>query len=687
MAAPFEQFTRKENALVSTGAPFEQFTKQEVPPATVSSDYEKQFPADIDIPPQNVTPADWYSPQQKAARRQAYLLTQQNKAPEDTWTDKVRAAIEAGGGTATSIVAAIPGIPYGIYNYIHDKSQQYEAEKDRILNASSQNKMLTKRTIQPGETLPNIPQGQTLEDYVYQGIKSLTPDILMPKTDLAQKYQEKIGTALQGVPVLGGEEAIASAPQLAAQFAKAKAGTMLAQKEPVTITPMTIASKASGTSPELHAEIAAHENAGTINPVVARRHIDADSLPTVQDENGQPIKVQLTKGMATQDSKIISDERNVRAANDPVRKVIDDNGKALPLILDKFQSQVSPDINFRNTPEEGQFYIDRLAQVRDKFQEKTREDYQALHDAAEQNGLTHTPLDAGQFSKNLQERFNQQGLYHEDLPPSVNMRLQKIASGELPLTFNSFEQLRTILGREQRKAASGTGEGSASAAHAIGEVRDVLENLPLTPEAQVLKPLADKARASAKLDFDLQNRSPAYKAVVNETATPDDFVEKYILGNRPKTASQQHVKNLLSMFPDDEEFHQALAYSTLNDIKNQAVNSKGQLSSAKLDKAIKTNEDNGKHELLLPLPIRDGLDKLNKTAQLVQGAPAGNYIQSNPNLSAALGHYINSGAYKMVSSIPLIGEPLAGLKQGFQAKKFATESTKPGAGLDYPIQK
>lgn len=656
MSAPFEQYTRKEKAApVSSGAPFEQYTKIQQPEVTPTSTYENQFPGDIDVPPQNGTPADWFSPQQKAARRQEYLLNQKNKAPEDTWTDKVRAGIETAGGMLTSIVASVPGIPYGVYNAIKNSAEGKKADT---------------------------------ENEIFKGINSFTPEVLMPHSNLGQKYMGNVGTALQGMPVLGGEGAVfGQGAQMAAQFAKAKAASALAGKTPLTITPLAIASKAHGTSPELHAEIVKHENAGTVNPVVAQRHIDADTLPEVTDDNGNVLKIRLTKGMATQDSKILSDEKNVRAADDPVRKVIDDNGKAMPLILDKFQKQVAPDINFRNAPEEGQFYIDKLNQIRDTLRTRTREAYQDLHDASENSGLTNTPLDANAFAKDVESRFKSLGMYHEDLPSWTKRRVEEIASGEYPLTFKNFEQFRSDLGMEQRDLSRSNASGSSRSLNAVNEIRDALENMPLTKEAQQLKPLADKARASAKLDFDLQKRIPAYKSVVDGTAVPDDFVEKYILGNRPKTASQQQVSNLVSMFPDDNEFHQALAYSTLNDIKNQAVNSKGQLSSAKLDKAIKTNENNGKHELLLPIPIRDGLEKLNKTAQLVQGAPAGAYIQSNPNLSATLGHYINSGTYKMVSSIPLIGEPLAGLKKGFQAKKFSSESTKIGAGLDYPVRK
>jgi len=653
---PFAKYARKKGQAPAEQQqvnPFAEYSKKLHAPLPEDA---AKYPGNIDIPTSPDVPADWMSPQNKALRRQQYDLARMQNPQEDTWRDKIRGGIEAGGGLMTTLVASVPGIPYGVLNAVQ------------------------KKIFQPGQT--------STEDEIIKGIGAFTPSALMPHSHLGQKYLEDIGTALQGIPVMGAEgAAIGSGSKLMAQFARAKAETALGGKEPLTITPLTIASKANNTTPELHAEIVKHETQGTINPVVAQRHIDADALPTVLDENGRELKVRLTKGMATQDSKILSDEKNVRSAADPVRQVMDDNGKAMPLVLDKLRSQVAPDINFRNAPEEGQFYIDRLNQVRDKLQARTREDYQALHDAAESSGLTETPLDAEQFSSMLQDRFGKLGLFHEDLPPSVNMRVQKIASGELPLTFKSFEQLRTILGREQRKAAANTGEGSASAAHAIGEVRDVLENLPLTKEAQVLKPLADKARASAKLDFDLQNRSPAYKAVVNETAIPDNFVDKYILGTNKNTASQQHIKNLIAMFPDDNEFNQALAYSALNDIKNQSVNAKGLLSSAKLDKSIKLNEDSGKHELLLPVPIRDGLDKLNKTAQLVQGAPAGAYIQTNPNLAATLSHYINSGAYKMASSIPLVGEPIANLKQAFQAKKFSTESTKPGAGLDYPVRK
>lgn len=615
---------------------------------------------------------EWESLPSSPATRSKYtssdipgVLPEPTPQPEPSLTDKIRAGVEAAGGTLSSVATSLVAMPYGVARDIYERTM--------------------------GNAKPGVSQAEKYATPVLEAAP------LQPKTELGKEYQGKIGEVMSSIPAVLPEMAPAgAAAQLTSQFAKAKlakAGSQVAQEtlsktgfRPNTVgaaeAPMTAVAQAHNASPELMSEIASHESKGTLNPVIAQRHLDADSLPSVTDEYGNQIKVQLTKGDVTQDPDILSQEKNARASDQGLTTRYNNNAKALPLILDKFRDQVAPDIFFKNTPEEGQFYIDKLNSVHDQLKSEISQNYKDYFDA--KGGAV--PMNGKDFVTSAKQALEAQDRT-DFVPPEVQKLLDKYEKDGSDFTYGKFENLRTILGEQQRKFAR-SGDGTSESA--VNIIRNQLENLPIPEDNMAIKQLADKARASARFEKQLQENTPAYKAVAQGDARPDDFTSKFITGNT-KTAGKNEMQNFLNLFPDDNELHQALAFSTLNDIKNQSVNVKGQLSSAKLGKAIAQGYSTGKHEMLLPVPVLDGLNKLNSTAQLIQGSPAGHYIQGNPNISAAIGESIRSGIAKAAETggnIAGLGViPIGtGIVQAFRTKaaqKAVGESLKPGAGLDY----
>lgn len=593
------------------------------------------------------------------------IIPQPQSSPEPSLMDKIRAGVEATGGTLSSVATSLVAMPYGVAKDIYERTF--------------------------GEGKPGVSQADKYASEVMQYAPG------QPKTALAQEYQGKIGEALSSLPpVLPEIPPVSASTQMAAQFARAKLGTEGAEAVksiPAKMNfgansvgagqaPMTAVAKAHNASPELVSEIAKHESQGTLNPVIAQRHLDADSLPTVTDEYGNPIKIQLSKGEVTQDPDILSQEKNARSANPDLTARYNNNGKALPLVLDKFREQAAPDIYFKNTPEEGQFYIDKLSAIHDQLKNEISQNYKDYFDA--KGGAV--PMNGKDFVNSAKQALESQDRA-DFVPPEVQKLLDKYGQDDSDFTYGKFENLRTILGEQQRKFAR-SGDGTSEGA--VNIIRNQLENIPIPEDNMAVKELADKARQSARFEKQLQETTPAYKAVAQGSARPDDFTSKYITGNT-KTAGKNELQNFLNLFPDDNEMHQALAYSTLNDIKNQSINPKGALSSDKLGKSIAQGYSTGKHEMLLPMPILDGLNKLNSTAQLIQGAPAGHYIQGNPNVAASIGEAIRSGLAKGTeltgNTIGLGYVPIGtGIVQAFKnkaASKAAGESLKAGAGLDY----
>jgi hypothetical protein len=414
-------------------------------------------------------------------------------------------------------------------------------------------------------------------------------------------------------------------------------------------------------TPELQGAVEAARTAGPINNDALSRHIEADSLP---------VPIRLTAGQARQDVVRLSNEQNARKAVTAYADRFNEQNGQLKQNLQAIRDEAGPDVFTTNPVEHGDTLISAYKAKDAAAQADITAKYQALKDA---NG-GQFPVDGTAFA-NAADRALGANMKRPFLPSGIQSTLQDFRDGE-PMTFENFENLRTTLAAESRKAASSR-DGNAAAA--VNLVREQLESLPMSGEAAGGKALADQARAAAKARFDALRADPAYNAAVNETVTPDRFVQKYIIGG-----SRDGVALMRQNLADNPVATQTMGVAALDHLRQQAGVSpmgEGNFSQANFNKHLQAMDPKLK-SLLSPKDAQT-LETLGNVARYTQAQPRGSFVNnSNTTVSAAteaVKHVAEGVANAKTGGLYGVGKKVF---ENRALKKEAEESLKVGAGLN-----
>jgi len=328
----------------------------------------------------------------------------------------------------------------------------------------------------------------------------------------------------------------------------------------------TIKQALSVATPELQQAISAIP-VDKVNIPTLQRHIEADTLP---------VPVRLTEGQATGDVVKLSNEQN-RRGKDPVlaQRFNEQNGQLienLGLIRDK----AAPDVYGTKKIENSQGIIDAYKELDNNLNTGINADYQALRDAA--GGQF--PVDAPKLLQNIETKLKKELLSNE-APKGQFSELQRLAKDK-NMTFEDYLSLRRNLGDIARTSQDG------SVRKAAGYMIEELEKLPLQKEAAALKPLADKARASARARFQMLEKDPAMKAAVIDAVPADKFIDKFVVNGVNK-----NINTMVENLGRDSPAHQHMAAGTVNWLKDKAgiVDETGNFSQAGYNKALKQLDD------------------------------------------------------------------------------------------------
>ena len=412
-------------------------------------------------------------------------------------------------------------------------------------------------------------------------------------------------------------------------------------------------------TPELAAQLA-KENPATINPKALEHYVDADSLP---------VPVRLTKGQAMQDPTLISNERNARGQDPRLTEALNQQNKALLENVGLVKEKAAPDVyapDYVANSESAMEFIDSKIKTNEKA---TSEAYKAL----DEFGAGKIQVDSKTFAENAMKALSEK----EDidfLPAVIKDKIKTYQEGK-PMNFDQYENLRTQIAREGRKADKA---GDGNAAHALSLVRGELEKLPLIGETAEAKQIADKARATAKAEFDLLNtKNPAYNKVyadlVNGKTDTKDFIQSAVLRSKNKDFAKT-----MELF-DDPTAKQHLRAGALDIIIKDATDTSGNFKPARFAKAIENLDVNKKLDALFGEEAQT-LRKIAKTGQLVEARPAGAFVnESNTAVSLAAQY-----GKKLAEQTPIVGrfvEPARQLMAERASKKAVEESLRPGAGV------
>jgi hypothetical protein len=373
----------------------------------------------------------------------------------------------------------------------------------------------------------------------------------------------------------------------------------------------TIKQALSVASPELQQAISSIP-VDKVNIPTLQRHIEADTLP---------VPVRLTEGQATGDVVKLSNEQN-RRGKDPMlaQRFNEQNGQLvenLGLIRDK----AAPDVYGTKKIENSQGIIDAYKEIDSNLNKGITADYQALRDAA--GGQF--PVDAPQLLKNIETKLKKELLSNE-APAGQLKELQRLAESN-SMTFEDYLSARRNLGDIARTNPDGSVRKAAS--YMIEE----FEKLPLKAEAAAQKPLADKARASARARFQMLEKDPAMKAAVDDSVPADKFIDKFVVNGVNK-----NINTMVEHLGKDSPAHQHMAAGTVNWLTDKAgiVDGNGNFSQAGYNKALKKLDDVQNLNAIFNQEAASQLKTLGNVARYTQAQPRGAFVNNSNTLVGSL---------------------------------------------------
>jgi len=374
-----------------------------------------------------------------------------------------------------------------------------------------------------------------------------------------------------------------------------------------------------------------------------------------------PVPIKLTEGQATQNPTLISRERNERGFKEAHAERFNEQNKALQENVIIIKQNSAPNITTTDYVADAENLIDTVRTIKESNKIKTQEAYKALEDAA--GGKF--PIDGVKFAKNAIEKLTGEDRL-DYLPATIRNKLDAYASGSKQMNFNLFENLRSDLAAEMRKADR-AGDGNMK--HVLSVVRDELENLPMQEGDAALKALADKARKTAKADFDLEKSNPLYSKILNESADSKDLIQTFII--RSKNADFMKSMDLLKNDPVALEH---LRSGTLDYIIRESTDASGNFSNAKFQKLIENLNVNKKLDVLFGENSKQ-LKDLAEVAKIVEARPKGSFVNES-NTATAIGSMAKQYGGELIKGIPVVGRIVEPASQILRERKIVKEVKK-----------
>jgi hypothetical protein len=453
-----------------------------------------------------------------------------------------------------------------------------------------------------------------------EGAQSIAQKFGIPVADVENAINATMMAGGAAVPkvIKSFKTAAAELQPTAASISTAAKPGMVSAGAAVVPDATTIKQALSVATPELQQAIASIP-VDKVNLPTLQRHIEADTLP---------VPVRLTEGQATGDVVKLSNEQN-RRGKDPVlaQRFNEQNGQLvenLGLIRDK----AAPDVYGTKKIENSQGIIDSYKEINSKLETGINADYQALRDAA--GGQF--PVDAPQLLKNVETKLKKELLSNE-APAGQFSELKRLADSNA-MTFEDYLSLRRNLGDIARTSQDG------SVRKAAGYMIEELEKLPLQKEAAALKPLADKARASAKSRFQMLEKDPAMKAAVEDSVPADKFIDKFVVNGVNK-----NINTMVENLGRDSPAHQHMAAGTVNWLTDKAgiVDGNGNFSQAGYNKALKKLDDVQNLNAIFNQEAASQLKTLGNVARYTQAQPRGAFVNNSNTLVGSLAEKAGKG--------------------------------------------
>jgi hypothetical protein len=475
--------------------------------------------------------------------------------------------------------------------------------------------------------------------------------------------------------------------QVQNQFEQAKANLTRTPEQPTTtaggapgIAPITpkidpntgqpiAAVQPTTINPALAQKVAQIEQAGgTVNPEAVARQNKALSVDP---------RLQLTEGQATGDANIISQERNERGIKEQLVGKFNEQNQILKERAQILKNDFTPDVK-------GLSYVENSGQVLNSLDNIIKNNEKLAKDAyveLKNQGAGKLNIDGQAFGSKAREILATEDI-QDYIPNQIMKRIDDYADGKKQMNFNLFENLRTKIANESRKADRA---GDGNTVHALSLVRNELEKLPLVGETAQAKALADKARGIYKSNRDLESNNPFYGDAEKGKFDTKTFVPKVAFG--PKN---EYFANAMQILDNDPIAKQHFAQGTMDYMIRESTDGSGNLNPMKMADFIDDMQLNGR---LVPLFGKENAAKLldySEVSRFTKEAPEGSYINYSNSATAGadlLKRYGSAAAEVAGASfnIPFVGEAVRTASE-YSAKrktrKQAEKATEFGAGVE-----
>lgn len=233
------------------------------------------------------------------------------------------------------------------------------------------------------------------------------------------------------------------------------------------------------------------------------------------------------------------------------------------------------------------------------------------------------------------------------LPSDVRNLLNKSATGEMPLTVDVAEQLKTRIAALQRSSSD------AAERKALGLVRQALDDAPLLEgQGQQAIDAFNKARSLNRQYMSVVDRVPALQAV-RDGIEPDKFVQQFIIGNGAD-ASVMNVAKLKHLIKDSPEAMNSVRGQILSNLKGKALNGAtdevGNFSQSAFNKAI---DAIGERKLRLFFDKAEiaQIKAIGRVASYEQVQPKGSAVNNSNTAGTAM-----ATLFEKLASNPIVGK-------------------------------
>lgn len=298
--------------------------------------------------------------------------------------------------------------------------------------------------------------------------------------------------------------------------------------------------------------------------------------------------------------------------------------------------------------------------------EKTAGARQGEINAAYTNARNQTGLDAQIDPAAFTQRAGdllKANLLEGSLPPDVRRILNDAATGKMPLTVSTAEQVKTAIGNLQRSSADG------SVRKALGYVRQALDEAPLLQgQGDDAIQAFNAARGLNRNWRGLVDKTPALQAI-EDGVQPDKFVQQYIIQGSGK-ANVMDVARLKNAVKDSPEALQAIRGQILAHLKAKAT-------SGKPDEAMQFSQSGynnafagiGERKLRMFFD-RAEIDKMKavgRVAMYEQIQPSGSAVNNSNTAAMAIGRLFDGILQKVPFGEAAIAGPAKNIVTSVQA--------------------